>query len=182
MEDLDGLFAVLEKAGAERYGQEAVSQLEHALQCAQLAEQAGAPSASVMAALFHDVGHLTHDLGENASLRGIDDRHEFSGAAILARWFGPDVSEPVRLHVEAKRWLCHAEQPYFSTLSPASVRSLELQGGIFGDTDAEAFIAQPYARAAVAVRRWDDLAKVAGLATPPLAHYRELAERFRRTG
>lgn len=180
MEKFDDLFAVMEKAGADQYGQEAVSQLEHALQCAQLAEQAGAPAASVVAALLHDVGHLIHDLGDDAAVRGIDDRHEFSGAAILARWFGPDVTEPVRLHVDAKRWLCHAEDTYLSTLSPASVRSLALQGGVFGDADADAFIAQPYARAAVAVRRWDDIGKVEGLATPPLAHYRALAETVRR--
>ena len=180
METFDDLFAVLEKAGAEQYGQEAVSQLEHALQCAQLAEQEGAAPASVVAALLHDVGHLIHDLGDDAALRGIDDRHEFSGAAILDRWFGPDVTEPVRLHVDAKRWLCHAEGSYFSTLSPASVRSLELQGGVFDKEGADRFIAQPYARAAVAVRRWDDIGKVEGLATPPLSHYRELAEQVRR--
>lgn len=182
MENFDDLFAVLEKAGAEQYGQEAVTQLEHALQCAQLAEQAGAPAASVVAALLHDVGHLIHDLGDDAALRGIDDRHEFSGAAILARWFGPDVTEPVRLHVDAKRWLCRAEESYLSTLSPASVRTLGLQGGIFGDAEADAFIAQPYARAAVEVRRWDDIGKVEGLATPPLSHYRAVAEAVRLRG
>lgn len=181
METFDDLFAVLEKAGAEQYGQEAVSQLEHALQCAQLAEQEGAPAASVTAALLHDVGHLIHDFGDDAALRGIDDRHEFSGAAILERWFGPDVTEPIRLHVDAKRWLCQAEPAYHDTLSPASVRSLQLQGGVFDQAGADRFIAQPYARAAVAVRRWDDIGKVAGLETPPLSHYRAIAEQVRRT-
>ena len=180
MESLDKLFDVLERAGGAQYGQECVTQLAHALQCAQLAEQEGASPGTVVAALLHDVGHLIHDLGENAALRGIDDRHEHSGAGVLGRWFGPEVVEPVRLHVDAKRWLCQAEPEYFDTLSPASVRSLKLQGGIFSADEADAFLAQPHAGAAVAVRRWDDRAKVEGLPTPTLAHYRTIAERVLR--
>ena len=176
MESLDKLFDVLERAGGAQYGQECVTQLAHALQCAQLAEQEGAPPATVVAALLHDIGHLIHEFGDDAALRGIDDRHEVSGASLLGRWFGADVTEPIRLHVDAKRWLCRAEEKYFSILSPASVRSLELQGGVFDEAGADAFIAQPYAQAAVAVRRWDDIGKIPGLATPPLAHYRPLAE------
>jgi phosphonate degradation associated HDIG domain protein len=181
VESLDDLFDVLERAGGAQYGQECVTQLAHALQCAQLAEQNGSTAATVTAALLHDVGHLIHEFGENAALRGIDDRHEHSGAGVLGRWFGSDVTESVRLHVDAKRWLCHAEPAYFDTLSQASVRSLKLQGGIFSLDEADAFLSRPNAAAAIAVRRWDDLAKVEGLATPDLAHYRRIAETVRRT-
>ncbi|MGE0718957.1 MAG: phosphonate degradation HD-domain oxygenase [Alphaproteobacteria bacterium] len=182
MESIDDLFDVLERAGGAQYGQEAVTQLAHALQCAQLAEQEGAPPATILAALLHDVGHLIHEHGDDAALRGIDDRHEASGAALLGRWFDADVTEPIRLHVDAKRWLCRSEAGYFDILSPASVRSLNLQGGVFDEAGADAFIAQPYAQAAVAVRRWDDIGKVPGLETPPLGHYRHYAEMVKRPG
>jgi len=180
MDSIDPLFEILARAGAEQYGNERVTQLDHALQSARLAERAGSSPALVTAALLHDVGHLIHDLGDDAAVRGIDDRHEVSGAAFLARWFGPEVSEPIRLHVDAKRWLCHAEQAYFDHLSPGSVRSLALQGGPFDDEGAARFLAEPFARDAIQVRRWDDDAKVLGLETPSLAHFRALAERCRR--
>ena len=150
----------LYRTGADAlYGGEAITQQQHACQCAALAQAVGAPLALVAAAVLHDLGHLVHGLGEDCAERGIDDRHEVSGAALLARWFPPAVSEPVRLHVEAKRWLCHAEPGYHASLSPASRRSLALQGGTFTAAEADAWIMQPHAPAAVHLRRWDDLAK-----------------------
>lgn len=171
MNAIDTLFGLLTRMGAVRYGSEPVSQLNHALQCASLAEREGAPSSLIAAALLHDVGHLTAD-DEGAALSGIDARHEVGGSGYLAVWFGAHVTRPVRLHVDAKRYLCATESSYFGGLSAASVRSLGLQGGPFEAAAARRFIAQPQAEEAVRLRRWDDGAKVAGAATPPLAHFR----------
>lgn len=176
MSAADRILDILETSGAVQYGDEAVSQLQHALQCAHLAECSGAPASLVVAALLHDFGHLIHKLGEDAAARGIDDRHEALGRKYLARWFDEDVTAPIGLHVDAKRYLCATEPDYFDTLSPASVQSLELQGGPFGEAEAAAFIAQPHAQDALAVRRWDEQAKDPEAATPGLEHYRPCIE------
>jgi phosphonate degradation associated HDIG domain protein len=172
------IFALFDRAGADAYHGEAVTQREHALQTALGARRAGAPDALVAAALLHDVGHLLHALGEDAAARGIDARHEEVGADRLAPHFPPEVVEPVRLHVAAKRWLCAAEPAYAAGLSPASVRSLELQGGPMGPEEAARFLDGPYGRDAVLLRRCDEAGKVAGLETPPLAAYRDLLARL----
>ncbi|MDF3837197.1 HD domain-containing protein [Cupriavidus basilensis] len=158
--------------GTAFYGGEAITQTEHALQCAQLAEQAGDPESLVVASLLHDLGHLV--MAEDSST---DMRHQEVGADLLAVGFGPDVTEPVRLHVAAKRYLCATDPAYHATLSPASQHSLVLQGGPCDAAQAEAFIARAHGPAAVRLRRYDDLAKVVGLATPPLAHYLPMVAR-----
>jgi phosphonate degradation associated HDIG domain protein len=179
MSELDELFRTLREMGGARYGGEAVSQLQHALQAAALAERAGAGAALVVAALLHDIGHLASD-DEGLAERGEDARHEAVGAALLERCFGPEVSQPVRLHVEAKRYLCATNPRYFARLSPASVTSLGVQGGVLAADAAERFAAAPHARAALALRSWDDLAKDPDARTPTLRHYQELAERLAR--
>ncbi len=172
---VDRIFETLETAGRARYGMEAVSQLEHALQCAALAEADGADAALITAALLHDIGHLIHKL-DDAAAHGIDDRHESLGAKLVRRWFTEDVAPPIALHVDAKRYLCAVEDGYFAHLSPASVRSLELQGGRFGADEAREFISRAGAPQAVRLRRWDDDAKVRGLQTPSLGHFRQYVE------
>jgi phosphonate degradation associated HDIG domain protein len=159
------------ETGAAHYG-EGVSQREHALQAAWLAEREGAPAVLIAAALMHDIGHLLHGLPQDIAEHGIDGHHEDVGAAWLARHFLPAAVVPVRLHVAAKRYLVATEPDYAATLSPASVRSLALQGGAMSAEEIEAFRALPGAAEAVALRRWDDAAKVVGLATPPLSHWR----------
>ena len=168
---VDEIRELFEGGGGRQYGGERVTQLAHALQCAMAAESAGASAPLIAAALLHDVGHLIHDLGPRPAERGVDDRHEERGAAWLAGRFAPDVTEPVRLHVDAKRYLCAVEPGYFAGLSPASVRSLALQGGPFDAGAAADFIKRPHATDAVRLRRWDEAAKVAGLATPDIAHF-----------
>ncbi|HSW18731.1 MAG TPA: HD domain-containing protein [Ramlibacter sp.] len=159
--------------GARQYGQEAVSQLEHALQCAALAEQAGEGDAVIVAALLHDVGHLVaprRDAAPDAP-PSRDDLHQYIALPFLRSLFPAAVLEPIRLHVDAKRYLCLADAAYWESLSPASRHSLELQGGVFSADEAQAFIAEPFAPQAVRLRRYDDLAKAPGLRVPDLLHY-----------
>jgi phosphonate degradation associated HDIG domain protein len=172
MNPVDRILDVFAEKGHGAYFGEAVTESEHALQTAALAETSGARPELVAAALLHDIGHLLHGLGEDFADRGIDDRHEDAGAAWLSRHFGPAVADPVRLHVAAKRYLCEVEPGYWAGLSPASRRSLELQGGPFTPGEVRRFEAEPYYKDAVALRRWDDAAKVPGLAVPGLDHYR----------
>lgn len=175
MTTIDHLFETLEVEGAARYGMEAINQLEHALQCAAMAEREAAGPALITAALLHDIGHLVHKLGIAAE-SGIDDRHEALGEKILRKLFDDDVVLPVALHVSAKRYLCTAEPGYFERLSPASVRSLKLQGGPFTEKDALDFIAGPGGEQAVRLRRWDEAAKVKDAKTPSLSHFRTYVE------
>jgi [1-hydroxy-2-(trimethylamino)ethyl]phosphonate dioxygenase len=163
---------LLETRGRALYFGEAVTEAEHALQSAHLADRDGADDALVAAALLHDVGHLLHKLGEDAADRGIDGRHEDVGHRWLTKWFGPAVAEPVRLHVAAKRYLCAVDPAYRARLSPASAQSLELQGGPFTPAEVAEFERDSYHAAAVRLRHWDDEAKVVGLAVPPFGHYR----------
>ncbi len=176
MHPIDRIFEVLQTGAGAEYGNERVSQLDHALQCAALAEQAGAPPAVIAAALLHDIGHLLNPDERAAYHRGEDARHEVRGAAWLEQWFAAEVTEPVRWHVAAKRYLTAVDQNYHDLLSPISKRSLELQGGPFTAAAADAFGRRPFAEQTVAVRRWDDAAKVVGRAVPPLAHFRGYLE------
>lgn len=182
MSVIDRILHLFAAGGAAAYHGEAVSQLEHALQTAHQATAASASDELVAAALLHDIGHLLHGLGEDIARKGIDDRHEDGGAAWLRSHFGPGVTEPVRLHVDAKRYLCAVDVAYRDSLSPASQRSLRLQGGPFDEAGVKAFEQNPHAQAAVALRRWDDAAKVPGLDVPGLEHYRRHLEAALRGG
>jgi phosphonate degradation associated HDIG domain protein len=155
----------------KRYGLSAINQLQHALQAAAHAEAEHAPAATVLASLLHDVGHMIHQLGEDPAARGVDDVHEELGARWLAERFGPAVSEPVRLHVAAKRYLCTVESDYFGKLSPDSVRSLKLQGGLMSPDEIEQFRTNPYHAEAVRLRRYDEAAKDPRAKTPDFDHY-----------
>jgi phosphonate degradation associated HDIG domain protein len=168
LEDIEHLFTT---RGGEQYSGEPVTQLEHALQCASLAEAEGESDEMVTAALLHDLGHMLHEFGETPTLRGVDDVHQFRALPFLRGTFGDAVLDPIRLHVDAKRYLCAMRDGYLAALSEDSKRSLALQGGIFNERQAEAFVAQPFGVDAVRLRVWDDSAKTAGRATPPLSHF-----------
>lgn len=157
--------------GGGLYGGESVTQSQHALQCATLAEKEGAPAHLVAAALLHDIGHLIDADFEAALTRGEDRRHEDLGHDYLAQWFGPDVTEPVRLHVDAKRYLCSVNQDYYDSLSPSSLRTLEMQGGPFSPSEARSFISRRHAEDAVRLRVWDDKGKDPDMETPPIEHF-----------
>jgi len=172
MECVDEIFALFDGHGKAAYFGEQVSQEEHALQAAHFAAQEGAPESLVLAALLHDIGHLI-DAREDAADRGIDARHEDAGGAWLARHYPLSVTEPVRLHVAAKRYLCSVDPEYLRGLSRASVKSLQLQGGPFSPEEARAFQRLPFGDDAVRLRHWDDRGKIVGLPVPDLAAYRE---------
>src|SRR5262245_34458318 len=135
---IEEIRRLLEAGRTEAYG-ERVSQLEHALQSATLAERAHADAGLVAAALLHDVGHLLHRDADGALRSNRDDAHERIGVRYLARWFGPRVCEPIALHVLAKRFLCAREAGYDARLSTASRRTLQLQGGPLTADEAARF-------------------------------------------
>lgn len=180
LNDIEALFAA---HGHRQYAGEPVTQLEHALQSGHRAELDGASEELVVAAFLHDLGHLINDRGETPTLRGIDDRHETVAIPRLRQLFPEAVLAPIRQHVAAKRYLCacgdqdKSGADYLATLSADSLRSLRLQGGVFSAAEAQAFIGQPYAHDALALRCWDDLAKLADARTPALSHYLALAQR-----
>jgi phosphonate degradation associated HDIG domain protein len=174
LDDIDRLFR---DHGGIEYSGEGVTQLEHALQAAQLAEQAGAAPELVTAAFLHDLGHLLNLQGETPTARGVDDQHQYFAIPFIRPLFPAAVVEAIRLHVDAKRALCALEPEYYAGLSEDSKRSLTLQGGIFARQELENFLARPFAAEAMQVRRWDDAAKVAGAMTPPIGHYLEVAAR-----
>ena len=168
----DALIELFQRRGAQHY-EEAVTQTEHAIQTAELARAAGAPPTLVAAALLHDVGHLLEP-EDRELMRARDLHHEELGARLLANWFGPAVTEPIRQHVPAKRYLCAVEAGYLAALSPASVHSLELQGGVMSAAEVARFEAMPGHAEAALLRRWDDLAKRTDVVSPPIGGFREL--------
>jgi gamma-butyrobetaine dioxygenase len=163
---VDAIGELFEGPQARDHMGEPVPIGDHMLQAGALAEAAGVGIALVAAALLHDIGHL---LGEVD-----DDRHGEVGAQWLSQWFGGAVTEPVRLHVPAKRYLCATDASYFGLLSAESVRTLSLQGGLMTADEVAAFEALPHAQDAVAVRRWDDLAKDPAVTAPRFAHFAPL--------
>jgi len=172
----DEILAIFGKRGSDAYFGESVSMTEHALQAAYFAQAAGAPNGLIVAALLHDIGHLVEEVPSDLADWTVDAHHERVGSDWLARRFRPEVSEPVRLHVPAKRYLLATDTEYFSRLSPASVVTLKLQGGPMAAHEVAQFETEHFYKDAVRVRRWDDQGKLAGLKTPGLGDYRALIE------
>ena len=172
---VDQIVRLYRTEGAVRDGIKNISQEQHAVQCAQLAEQAGAGPELVAAALLHDLGHLLQPLarGEPA----FDDLHEFRVQPYLRGGFSRAVLDPILLHVTAKRYLCAISASYWDRLSPASKRSLDLQGGPLRLHEIELFLREPHAMDAVALRQWDDQARSPTRRTPGWDHYRRLLQR-----
>jgi len=172
------LCAIYDRRGASAYFGEAVTIREHSLQAAYFAQAADAPEALVIAALLHDIGHLVGNAPDDLGEWTDDAHHELIGGGWLARRFGAEVAEPVRLHVPAKRYLCATDSGYFDKLSAASVVTLKLQGGPMTAAEIAAFEAKPYWRESVRLRHWDDEGKVAGLRAPDFSSYAEMIERL----
>lgn len=176
-EVVEWIFERFAELGGREYG-ESVTELQHALQCAALAERKGEDPEIVIACLLHDFGHLVHGMAEDIAEHGIDGRHEDAGYEALRRYFPASIVDPGRLHVAAKRYLCATREGYLEALSEASLKSLYLQGGPMSTDEVEQFEAEPYFREAIVLREYDDLGKDPQMQTPPLEHYRELLEGF----
>ena len=170
------LLNLLQTKGSDlQYGNENVTQLEHALQCAELTEQRNYSKEMITAALLHDIGHLLYD-GEDPIHDGVDGKHENLGADYLSQYFGEEVILPIRAHVDSKRYLASVEEDYYDLLSEASKISLKAQGGVFTKEEAEEFINKPLMKQAVELRRFDDQAKILNKKTPDLNHYKPYVE------
>jgi len=170
---VDEIMQLFVTKGSAEYGGERVSQLEHALQSAHLAQTENAPPNMIVAALLHDIGHLLAEAPDAA--------HEEIGHAYVAQHFPDSVSEPVKLHVAAKRYLCATDAQYLAQLSPASLESLRVQGGPMTDTELDAFEEERFFSQAVTLRHWDDRAKTENLAVPGLDSYRSTIESLVKT-
>ena len=157
--------------GGESYFGEPVTVLKHCLEAAHFAREANSPPTLIAAALLHDVGHLLHQEGEEVAEHGVDTCHEELADQLLSAHLPASVTEPIRLHVAAKRYLCFADTAYLEALSPSSVLSLGLQGGPMSQEEAVAFLAGPFAQEAIALRHWDDEAKIPALPVPPAESY-----------
>jgi [1-hydroxy-2-(trimethylamino)ethyl]phosphonate dioxygenase len=172
----DEILALFSRGGAEAYIGEPLSVKAHALQTAYFAQQAHATPALIVASLLHDVGHLIEEVPDDIGEWTEDAHHEELGSRWLARRFGPEVTEPVRLHVAAKRYLCATNPGYLAKLSSASVHTLNLQGGPMSASEMALFEKASHFKDALRVRAWDDRGKIAGLVTPDLIDYRSLIE------
>lgn len=172
---IDRIIYLFERFGSERYGEDA-TQLQHALQVAELARRNGCTDALIAASLLHDIGQLMDDAGSAADTLGIDARHEISGARFLEACFPASVSEPVRLHVAAKRYLCAVDPAYLERLSRASLLSLKYQGGPMTPGETRTFETESLHAEAVMLRRFDDGGKLPNWHPPELRSYRALLE------
>jgi len=164
--------------GGNLYGGEAITQTRHGLQCAQLAKDEDAPPYLIISALLHDIGHFLHDEFEQAQERGEDRFHENLGSKFLSQWFGPDVTEPIRLHVDSKRYLCSTQPEYHDKLSPASQHTLAIQGGPMNGAEVAEFEKNDRYRDAIRVRIWDDCGKDPAMKTENLDHFLAFADKF----
>ena len=175
MNPTDQIRDLFSERGHLAYG-EGVSELQHALQAASLAQKDNAPNSLIVAALLHDIGHLLHGLSEDVAEQGIDGHHECIGEKWLEKYFGPEISQPVRLHVAAKRYQCTVNPDYLAHLSPASAKSFILQGGKMSEAETRAFEKNPFFKNALQLRTWDDNAKDPEMETPLLEHYLPLVK------
>lgn len=156
---IDEVFGLYERFGDSDYIGEPVSQIEHMSQAAQLAMAEGFDDEVVLAAFFHDIGHICTDSAQNMGGFGAVS-HERLGADYLRRaGFSERLARLVEYHVQAKRYLTLREPGYYGRLSEASRRTLEYQGGVMSEVEAEAFERDPLCAVSLRMRQWDELAK-----------------------
>ncbi|WP_120498611.1 HD domain-containing protein [Kiloniella sp. EL199] len=168
---------IFHRRGADSYLGEDVTMSEHMLQGAQLAEKAGADDALIAAALLHDIGHYTNEFPDDALEKGINNHHDEAGAAVLEKFFPPVITECVRQHVAAKRYLCAKDEAYFSRLSDASIHTLNLQGGPMSEAEMKELEKNPHLKEIIQVRYWDDEGKDPAVTTPPYEYYAPILQR-----
>ena len=171
-EPIETIVRIFNDRGNDRYGVECVSQREHAIQAALLAESAGLDQTQIVAALLHDIGHILYDSDlPKSSDQDLNDFHEAKAYEWLLHHFGKRVADPVRLHVAAKRYLCTRESDYVKVLSPTSLKSFYDQGGLMSSDELCQFENEPFYREAQMLRRWDDLAKEESKKIPSIENF-----------
>ena len=173
---VDYIEDVFRRRGAESYLGEQVTMAQHMLQTAQCAEQAGADNSQIVAALLHDIGHYKNEIPETSLAKGINNFHEEVGANFLEDFFPSSVVEPIRQHVAAKRYLCAVKSDYLDHLSPASLHTLNLQGGPMNADEVREFEKNDYIEQCIQLRYWDEEGKDPERAHPPFSYYRSLIE------
>lgn len=176
---VDEIVSLYQQFGSEDYIGEPVSQIEHMCQCAQLAEAAGASTEVILAALFHDIGHLCEFAFPEKNIQhmdhfGVIDHEKLGANYLLEKGFSPSIASIVESHVAAKRYLTYANPAYFHCLSEASKKTLEFQGGMMFPEEAVAFEAHEYFNTFIAIRKWDDEAKKTNLPLPDMDWYKKL--------
>lgn len=171
------LGGIFDRRGGEEYLGEPVTMAEHMLQGAHFAEKAGEPEVIIVAALLHDIGHFTSEFGTFSMADTKDRHHEDAGADVLERFFPTLVTDCVRFHVAAKRYLCATKPSYYNRLSEASVHSLNLQGGPMDAREVVAFEENPNLKEIVKMRYYDDAGKRDDLETQPYAYYAPMVQR-----
>ncbi|WP_085907118.1 (R)-1-hydroxy-2-trimethylaminoethylphosphonate oxygenase [Kiloniella majae] len=174
---VDFIGDIFHRRGADSYLGEDVTMSEHMLQGAQLAEKTGATDALIAAALLHDIGHYTNEFPDDALEKGINNHHDEAGAAVLEKFFPPVITECVRQHVAAKRYLCAKDEAYFSRLSDASIHTLNLQGGPMSEAEMQELEQNPHLKEIIQVRYWDDEGKDPAVTTPPYEYYAPILQR-----
>ena len=173
---VDYIADVFERRGAESYLGEKVSMAQHMLQAAQQAERSQADPELIVAALLHDIGHFSNEIPDNVLMKGSNNYHEEAGANFLADYFPLSVTEPIRQHVAAKRYLCATDPEYLSRLSEASVYTLKVQGGPMNPDEVAEFEKSPYLDSCIKVRVWDDAGKDPDKSHPDFSHYRKVVQ------
>ena len=173
---VDHIEDVFRRRGAESYLGEQVTMAQHMLQTAQCAEQAGANNSQIVAALLHDIGHYKNEIPETSLAKGVDNFHEEAGANFLENFFPRSVVEPIRQHVAAKRYLCAVKSDYFERLSPASVHTLNLQGGPMNKQEVKEFERNDHLEQCIQLRFWDEEGKDPERVHHPFIYYRPLIE------
>ncbi len=176
---VDEILSLYEKFGNEDYIGEPVSQIEHMCQCAQLAEASGEDDEVILAAFFHDIGHLCEYAFPEKKLQhmdgvGVVDHEKLGATYLLSKGFSEKIASLVQSHVEAKRYLTFKYPEYFEKLSEASVKTLAFQGGVMSKAEADAFESEPLHKLYIQLRRWDEQAKETEKPLPPLDHYKQM--------
>ncbi len=176
---VDEVISLYKNFGHEDYIGEPVSQIEHMCQCAQLAEASGADEEVILAAFFHDIGHLCEFAFPEKKLQhmdgvGIVDHEKLGYTYLRSKGFSEKIAKLVQSHVEAKRYLTFKYPEYFNQLSEASIKTLAFQGGVMSPAEATAFESDPLHEMYVQLRRWDEQAKETAKPLPSLDRYKQM--------
>jgi putative nucleotidyltransferase with HDIG domain len=177
-QSIDEIISLYERFGADDYIGEPVSQIEHMCQCAQLAENNGFDEEVILAAFFHDIGHLCEHLMQVSYMEsfGVEEHEKLGAVYLREKGFSEKIAKLVASHVPAKRYLTNRFPDYFESLSNASKETLKLQGGIMSEEEALAFEQDPLVDLYIQLRRWDEQAKLEHIPLPSLTHYRKMME------